>query len=190
MTNLLLDWVGPSNLVPTPGGAQFQPPDWSGIYLWTIEESPNRFRISYVGESGNIRNRLYQHIHSILGGAYWLFEDREAQNSGKYGKNKAYKPADFLEKYLGDFPYYADLAYKNLTAYHFFWAQLDGDKNLRKAAEDLIIVAANKAKDPLQNDVKRSQSRIQNDIVVESEFHDGVEMPALRNPTTAYGIGT
>lgn len=185
MTHILLDWEGPFDLVS--GREEFKPPGQPGIYLWTLADSPNSFRISYVGESGNIRNRLYQHAHSILGGAYWLFETPEAQRLGKFG-NKAYKPGDFLTKFLNDFSHYADMAYRNLAAYHFFWANVNGDQALRRAVEDLIIVAAGQKKDPVQNNVEQAQLKIREDLVVKSQFYNSVEIPALRDPVTASEI--
>src|SRR5690606_10372457 len=46
------------------------PPGVNGVYLWTIPLDDGSFRVYYVGESTNVRQRLRKHYGMQLDGRY------------------------------------------------------------------------------------------------------------------------
>jgi hypothetical protein len=66
---LELDRKGPFRVAMPDERRKFRPPTGSGVYLWCVSPHPV-YRVTYVGQSGNLWDRMYEHISSILGDAY------------------------------------------------------------------------------------------------------------------------
>ena len=166
MENIMLQWEGPFSLDTPDNRSQFHPKDAPGVYLWTVTQPLERrisFRISYVGQTSSLRNRMHEHISNIFGGKSLLFEDGQLLKGTPLNDSSVfYKPPDrenpfrVREFFLEDFNRHSQLAYTNLLSYRFFWAEMskpDGPQVLlfRKAVESALIGHAIKMKDPLQN---------------------------------------
>lgn len=158
MENITLQWEGPFSLDTPENRNQFHPKDAPGVYLWTVMQCLDHrisFRISYVGQTSSISNRIHEHISGILGGKACLFEDGQLIRGTPLDANSAcYIPC--LEKFLKDLDKYSQLAYKNLVSYRFFWAEMPSHggsqgSRFRKAVETALIEYAKKKNYPLQN---------------------------------------
>ncbi len=185
MTQVHLDWQGPHSLATDDGRRDFNPPSESGVYLWCVGRHPNH-RISYVGEAGDLQQRLYEHIFWTLGGAYCLYAD-DHMVDGKSPVD-AYKPGlgNILTVFLGDFPKYSAMAHQNLLGYTFFWATVPGDRAHRRAVESALIANFRDAKEPLQNARVSVSAADCKKLSVASKFKPDFKMPAVP-PTLFYG---
>jgi hypothetical protein len=129
----------------------FSPPATAGVYMWVVGKE-NDLRISYVGQTSNLRKRMYEHIFYTLGGAYWLYEDSHFVN----GANPEAKYAPGLEGILTQFiPYFSELsmvAYKNLTLNKIYWAILEEVEKTRILVESALIRQATIDSEPIQNE--------------------------------------
>src|SRR5690606_13371735 len=65
----LLEFVGPIPFRPDAIN-DVVPPGVNGVYLWTIPLDDGSFRVYYVGESTNVRQRLRKHYGMQLDGRY------------------------------------------------------------------------------------------------------------------------
>ena len=182
MENILLQWEGPFSLDTPDNRSQFHPKDVPGVYLWTVRhplENQTSFRISYVGETSSLRNRMHEHITSILGGKALLFEEEQFLRGTPLNASTArYKPSrseNPFREFLEDFNKYSQLAYRNLVSYHFFWAEMSEDGGLqglpsRKAVESALIAHAIKKNDPLQNHSVSLSRKNSRKFMIESNF--------------------
>lgn len=161
MVNITLQWEGPFSLDTPDNRSQFLPKDAPGVYLWTVTQRLEHvisFRISYVGETSSLRDRMHEHVSAILGGKALLFEDGQLLKGTQL--TPFYKPPlrheNPFREFLEGFNKHSQLAYMNLVSYRFFWAEMSkyGGRQgspYRKAVESALIVDAKKRNDPLQN---------------------------------------
>jgi len=176
---ITLNWKGPYSLEVAAGRKAFDPPPKSGVYLWCVGK-PEVHRLAYVGEAENIRERLYQHLYSLLGGHYGLFENDHLLKGLKpvevYEGNGNLE--NLVQKFVGEFERYSALALHNVTSYRFFWAVLENEpKSRRRAVESALIKRGLDRQEPLQN---RRLSRRAEAVRIISTFEAGVDLPALR----------
>jgi len=71
-----LSWVGPYRLYQDVPQVDDINPTLVGVYLWVIPIAA-RFFPHYVGEAGNLRNRLLAHRANLTGGSYWIYDPGE-----------------------------------------------------------------------------------------------------------------
>jgi len=165
LTEISLDWKGPFHFCSPNNNPDVDPPNSPGVYLWTVGNCETKY-ISYVGEAGNIRNRLYTHMVYTLGGGYWLYDAGELLSNKTL--NPVYKPSpgSWNNSFLQDFSNISEAAYKNLAAFQIFWAVVEGETHVRRMVESCII-------NKLMTDENQYKSLFQNDriSVKADEFH-------------------
>ena len=145
---ITLEWRGPFDLASHDHRVVFAPPTTSGIYLWTVAAH----RVSYVGEATNLANRFYQHVFSMLGGAYCLYD--EDHLSRETPPVPVYRPSQesLFTTFFDDFDRHSRLAFRNLVSYRFWWATVDDKRKVRQAIESALIEEARQRGEPIQND--------------------------------------
>jgi len=189
---LELLWKGPFTLSTPEERRHFDPPTGGGLYLWCVGRHPG-YRVSWVGQSGNLEGRMYSHICSILGGAYWLYSDAHLIDGlGPVQEYAEYKPGlkNILEVFLADFGKHSSMALRNLQSYTFFWAEFPGElpggedrwkpSVVRKAVESALITEAKKRGEPLQNGPRSLGSAKSPRVTIKSRFlRAGFEVPGI-----------
>jgi len=158
-----LDWQGPFGLASAEQRRTFRPPEQPGVYLWTV--GANRYQISYVGEAGNISNRMYTHATSMLGGACYLYKDDHITQGADPNKSQhwEYRPGleSLVGQFLSNYEWFSKAAFRNLVGYTFFWAVPvpTVNREIRESIESAIISAAQEESVPIQN-VRPSVDRL------------------------------
>ena len=178
--NVTLDWKGPYTLRTAEECARFDPPGTSGVYLWVAGETRS---VSYVGQSANLHRRFHEHVVSILGGGYLLYDPEVLRRTGKH--QERYRPtwgAPFRD-FVADWSQRADLAHKNLLAYEFFWAFVDGDAKQRETVESALIHAARQRGFAHQNPKPSRLPQACDQIVIHHVFPKGIVIDGIANPT-------
>lgn len=195
MENIKLIWMGPFSLATADNRSKFIPPHKPGVYLWTIAQHLDRqisFKISYVGQTSSLRDRMYQHISGILGGQSSLYgEEHLIQGEPPEERHRRYTPGhkELLNEFLNDFKKYSQLAYQNLVSYSFFWAEMpeyggrDG-LSFRNAVESALI---KHVRYKLQNDRPSLKPNNCPKVMIESEFLEAEGLRAVLPPTMSYG---
>lgn len=153
--DIRLDWQGPFGLASPELRRAFRPPERPGVYLWAV--GTNRYQISYVGEAGNISDRMYMHATSMLGGAYYLYDEAHMTQGADPNRSEhwEYQPGlqRLLDNFLGDYERHSKTAFRNLVGYAFFWAVPDPEvtREVRRSIESAIIAGAQREGVPIQN---------------------------------------
>lgn len=114
----------------------------AGIYLWTIRQRANdKHLIHYIGETASLAKRHKEHLVSILGLYYGIWDAEKAQNgvseliwAGLWRDKSEDGPAKQLKGY--DHLHKAILKYVDIISIVF--AKLDCDASLRKHIEGCI----------------------------------------------------
>jgi|GEM_PF-2501148 len=195
---ITLEWKGPYSLHPNyePSISAEDIPSSPAVYMWTIATNEGH-RIAYVGESGNLLSRQYQHIRDTLGGGYELYDDEYFNGSLPNKEADPYKPSpqDLNLEFVRNFESLSSRALRNLTSYRWFWAVPkesgeDVETKVRKLVESAIITEA-RERDPhlrKNNELGHGEGTIQNTrvslrprpecpIEVHSEFASETDRP-------------
>jgi len=147
---ITLEWKGPYSLHPNyePSISAEEIPSSPAVYMWTIPLSEG-YRIAYVGESGDLLSRQYQHIRDTLGGGCELYNDEYFNGSRPNKEADPYKPnpENLNLEFVRDFESLSSRALHNLTSYRWFWAVPkergeDVETKVRKLVESAIITKA------------------------------------------------
>lgn len=195
MQKIELEWMGPFSVDTPDSRRSFIPPHQPGVYLWAVvqhSDSVSSFKVSYVGQTSNLRNRLYEHISGILGGLSSLYGDEHlVQGEIPEKKLRKYEPshANLLNEFISDFPKYSQLAYQNVMSYRFFWAEMPGYSGsvqscFRKAVESALIKYTGHQ---LQNTNLSLEPRNSPKILIESNFAKAEALRMLLPSTMSYG---
>ena len=200
MENISLQWEGPFRLDTPDNRSQFHPKDAPGVYLWTVTQRLEHrisFRISYVGQTSSLRNRMHEHISDLLGGKALLFEDGQLHRGTQL--TPFYEPPrrseNSFREFLEGFNKHSQLAYMNLVSYRFFWAEMYGHGGrqgslFRRAVESALIVYA---KYPLQNNWRKGSggvSLLQKNspkVRIESDFSKAEGLREVVQASMDYG---
>jgi hypothetical protein len=131
---------------------------------------------------------MYEHIFSMLGGAYRLYSDDHLVNAVSPVKSYEGGFENILETFLADFDKYSRMALHNLQSYSFFWAaisgELPGSENrwsplaVRQAAESALITEAKDRCEPLQNSISLSSANSPR-LTIISSFQPGIDLPGV-----------
>ena len=156
---ITLNWQGPYGLASAELRRAFLPPEQPGLYLWTVGAAgADRYQVSYVGETGNISTRMHTHVTSILGGAYYLYDDDHMTRGADPNRRErwVYQPTfrNLLEHFLNDYDRFSKAAVRNLAGYTFFWAVPEPTvtREVRQSIESALIASLQEEKVPIQND--------------------------------------
>ena len=151
MTEVTLNWEGPFMLDTHENRERFSPPSNAGVYIWVVGKQ-NDLRISYVGQSSNLEQRMYQHIFYTLGGAYLLYEDSHFLKGTS--PTEKYEPGleGILTKFIPRFPELSRVAFRNLTLNRTYWAVLHEAAETRTLVESALISQATIKGEPIQNE--------------------------------------
>lgn len=147
-----LEWHGPFSLRTPESRLASTPPSLPGVYLWTVGKDR---KISYVGQAGNVHQRMYEHIHGTLGGAYWLYRPEFFEGGIKPTKEVAVywpEPKNLNRRFLEEFDTLSQAAFKNLTSYEFYWAVVEGGEGSGEFVESALISLARDSDHPVQNE--------------------------------------
>ena len=175
MTTIGLRWEGPFSLDTNENRTRFRPPNNAGVYIWAVGKE-NDLRISYVGQSSNLRNRMYEHIFSTLGGAYWLYEDAHFLSGDKPSEVYRSGLENILGTYIPNFRELSVTAYRNLILNKIFWAILEANSKTRKLVESALIRDATENEEPIQNErvsVKPTESV---SLLINAPFPNGCRL--------------
>jgi hypothetical protein len=183
MDTIDLAWTGPFRIQD----AEFAPPVYAGLYLWVVGSPGNR-TVSYVGQTDNIRRRMYEHVTSLLGGAYRLYDPSDMR-AGRM--EPLYKPEydTYFAEFVGKFNTRSRLAYDNLVAYELFWASMEGSARERRQVESALIHNARERGIPNENDRLSVGPDNCPRITVRSELPSGVVIAGIEDSVT-YGGAT
>ena len=198
MEKITLNWKGPFSIDTPDNRSKFLPPDKPGVYLWTVAQHLEHlisFRVSYVGQTSSLRNRIYEHISGILGGQACLYGDEHLIQGEPPEKSlRRYTPGqeNLLNEFLKDFQKYSQLAYQNLVSYSFFWAEMPGYEGrdrlcFRNAVESALIEHAHRNGYLLQNDRLSLNPNNSPKILIESEFSEAEQLRTVLLPNMSYG---
>lgn len=159
MREVTLHWSGPHHLRSQRAISAFSPPAEPGVYVWLVG-TPRRRRVTYVGSSGNLRQRFYQHFVWTLGGGSWLWDVSTLRRGLELKPVYEIPMRSDLRPFLHSHETLSRLAYENLRAYEYLWATIPGGKEERESLESALWDAANEQGVTLQNErTPRAPSR-------------------------------
>ena len=121
MIDIQLDWKGPFGL-SAEHRACFSPPRASGVYIWSVAPTKG-YRVSYIGECANLADRMYHHVHCMLGGAYTLYGDDHLDDGAEPKPLYEPGPQILYTRFCDEYTTLSQLALRNATAYQFFWTE-------------------------------------------------------------------
>lgn len=137
MDTVNLKWIGPFNYADTSTNRQTIPNE-AGIYLWVTGKDEHKF-VTYVGEAGNLRNRLYDHMVYTLGGGYWLYDTEKLINGEGFKGCYQSDPNTMNINFIKNYQQLSKVAYENLTCLDTYYAVFNGTTIERKMVESCII---------------------------------------------------
>lgn len=185
-----LAWDGPCNPFPGVAGEAFDPPDASGVYLFTVPRSQGP-AITYVGEASSLRSRLLEHVFWLLGGAYELYSQESLTGDGEL--ETEYSPGrgreNLVPGFVARWEELADLARRQLRNYRFYWAVVAGDRGLRRCIESALIEAARREGGALENARLSVAPEAVRRTRVASTFEDDAVVPCLAEPVLFGELG-
>lgn len=174
MNIIKLNWIGPFNYNDTSSNRPIVP-NQAGIYIWVAGSGNNKF-ITYVGEAGNIRNRLYNHMLYTLGGGYNLNDFDKFIKGDSIEECYKSNPDNMNIDYIMRYEELSRIAYKSLVCLDIYFTIFKGTDEERKRIESCIIRTLKNEKNKyscmLQNykfSVSQDESK---QIHVISEFQD------------------
>jgi hypothetical protein len=115
-------------------------PAGPGVYLWVVGTEEVR-RVSYVGETMDLRWRQREHVRGTLGGQYYLYDPASLRSAEQ--PVPWYSANGFEDAWGGSrtFDAFVKVALENLEAYEVVWAELDASKETLRAVESAIVHA-------------------------------------------------
>lgn len=137
-----LNWKGPLRFgaTSTPPDPKALPPGKPGVYVWTIRAG-GEYLVTYVGETGNLWNRLLEHAYGLMGGNYWIYDPEKLSRGEKSDPLYKADPVTGNWAYVVQFERLGPLARENLLAAHIFWAELTAEVPIRRCVESALITA-------------------------------------------------
>ena len=177
-----LSWQGPYGLATPELRERFAPPSQPGVYLWTVGQQSN-YHVSYIGKANDLKERMYQHVTAMLGGAYHLYDEAHMVR-GEPPKSR-YQPG--LANFLKDFDTMTGLAHLNLASYRFFWAVLEQNTRVLEAVESALITDALRSGEHIQNGkVSRGPSKSKK-VHISCQFPSNLSIRGIRTEYCPYG---
>ncbi|MGB3977140.1 MAG: hypothetical protein WBM02_00425 [bacterium] len=154
-----LIWEGPFTLSGDHPEERFKPPEVSGVYIWTIAEHLG-YKLAYIGQTSNLRERFHQHILYTLGGGYELYK-KDYFRKAIY-PSKDYGPGfdGIVSDFVVNFESRSKLAYENLMSYQFFWTPVNYSTKVLESIESALISRVQECKETEQALQNGSPSRL------------------------------
>ena len=143
MNDLSIHFVGPLTFGAGPDSLFHSPLAASaGVYLWTVRQDRNGTHlIHYIGETYSFARRQREHLIHMLGMNYGIFDPDDARAGkstriwpGLWRDRSADSPVRLLER----FESLAQVAVRYIRQMSVFFAEIDGDKKLRRHIEGCI----------------------------------------------------
>lgn len=132
-----LKWQGPFALWPGKNAPWFYehlPTKLQGAYLWAVPVGKG-FRINYVGEAYDVRQRQAEHIQNYLAGKYTVHDPVKLVQGEK---RTLYQPGEW-GRFVNDFANQSSIILEYLKMLRLFIAPVIGDKHRLRQVESRIL---------------------------------------------------